>query len=61
MSNHDRLDAAGMINPDYEFSDEEKSVLEGLSEDEVDALISVQEKVNAAKSDGQDVAFGILH
>lgn len=61
MSNHNRLDAAGMINPDYEFSDEEKAVLEGLSEDEVDALISVQEKVNAAKSDGQDVAFGILH
>jgi len=61
MTNHEKLDAAGLINPDYEFSDEEKAVLESLSDDEVDALISVQQKVNDAKDDGQDIAFGILH
>ncbi|MBP6821647.1 MAG: hypothetical protein KA368_08890 [Acidobacteria bacterium] len=61
MTNHDKLDAAGLINPDYEFSDEEKAVLETLTEDEIDALISVQQKVDDAKSGGQDIAFGILH
>lgn len=61
MTNHEKLDAAGLINPDYDFSDEEKAVLESLSDDEVDALISVQKKVNDAKDSGQDVAFGILH
>lgn len=61
MTNHEKLDAAGLINPDYDFSDEDKAVLESLSDDEVDALISVQQKVNAAKDNGQDIAFGILH
>lgn len=61
MTNHNKLDAAGLINPDHDFSDEEKAVLETLTEDEVDALISVQQKVDDAKSAGQDVAFGILH
>lgn len=61
MTNHEKLDAAGMINPDFEFSDEDKKVLESLSDEEVEALISAQKKVNAAKDDGQDIAFGILH
>lgn len=61
MTNHEKLDAAGMINPDYDFSEEDKKVLESLSDDEVDALISTQQKINDAKDDGQDIAFGILH
>lgn len=61
MTNHEKLDAAGMINADHDFSEEDKQVLESLSDDEVDALISVQQKVNAAKDNGQDIAFGILH
>ena len=61
MTNHEKLDAAGLINPDHDFSDEDKKVLESLSDDEVDALISVQKKVNDAKDGGQDIAFGILH
>ncbi len=61
MTNHEKLDAAGMINPDHDFSDEDKKVLETLTPEEVDALISAQKKVNAAKDAGQDIAFGILH
>lgn len=61
MTNHEKLDAAGMLNPDFEFSEEDKKVLESLSDEEVEALISAQKKVNAAKDDGQDIAFGILH
>ena len=61
MTNHEKLDAAGMINPDHQFSEEDKKVLETLTPEEVDALISAQKKVNAAKDAGQDIAFGILH
>ncbi len=61
MTNHEKLDAAGMINPDHDFSEEDKKVLETLTPEEVDALISAQKKVNAAKDAGQDIAFGILH
>ena len=61
MTNHEKLDAAGMINPDHKFSEEDKKVLETLTPEEVDALISAQKKVNAAKDAGQDIAFGILH
>ncbi len=61
MTNHEKLDAAGMINPDHDFSDEDKKVLETLTPEEVEALISAQKKVNAAKDAGQDIAFGILH
>lgn len=61
MTNHEKLDAAGMINPDHDFSDEDKQVLETLTPEEVEALISAQKKVNTAKDAGQDIAFGILH
>ncbi len=61
MTNHEKLDAAGMINPNHDFSEEDKKVLETLTPEEVEALISAQKKVNAAKDAGQDIAFGILH
>ena len=45
MSNLERLERAGLIRSGYEFSQEDKRLLDGLSEEEVEALISVKRKV----------------
>jgi hypothetical protein len=45
MSNQDRLVQAGLIESGYEFSVEDQSILDSLSTEEVDSLISVKGKV----------------
>ncbi len=45
MSNLERLKRAGLIRSGYEFSKEDQRLLESLSEEEVEALISVKRKV----------------
>ena len=40
-----RLVDAGLIRAGHEFSDEDQKLLESLSEDEVEALISVKTKL----------------
>jgi hypothetical protein len=39
------LQEAGLIVKDHEFSKEDRSLLESLSEDEVEALISIKKKL----------------
>ena len=45
MSNMEQLERAGLIRSGHRFSEEDKRLIEGLSEDEVKALISVKRKV----------------
>lgn len=45
MSNLERLQQAGVVPDDYEFSESEKSTIESLSSQEVDSLISTKNKL----------------
>jgi hypothetical protein len=41
----ERLEHAGLIQAGHRFSEEDKRLLESLSEDEAEALISVKRKI----------------
>jgi hypothetical protein len=45
MLNWKLLEEAGLISKDHEFSKEDRRLLESLSEDEVEALISIKKKL----------------
>ena len=45
MTNLDRLEQAGLVEPNYQFDQDEKDAIESLSSAEVDALISSKEKL----------------
>jgi hypothetical protein len=44
-TNIERLQKAGIVTPDYVFSEPDLKVIEGLSRDEVDALITIGDKL----------------
>ena len=45
-TNLQRLQQAGIINPDYQFPDEDKAIIENLSSAEVDSLIAIGGKLS---------------
>ena len=45
MLNWKLLEEAGLISRDHEFSKEDRRLLESLSDDEVEALISIKKKL----------------
>ena len=45
QSNLQRLQQAEIINATYQFSEEDKAVIESLSSDEVDSLIAIADKL----------------
>jgi hypothetical protein len=44
-TNLQRLQEAGIINPDHQFSDPDKAIIENLSSAEVDSLIAIAAKL----------------
>ena len=64
MSNLDRLEKAGLIKPGSKFSKEDHRLLESLSHEEVEALISVKRKVGddflRRNTGGEDSPVGIV-
>jgi hypothetical protein len=68
MTNYQRLLDAGLISPTAQFSDSDKALIESLSSDEVDAMISihaktgdfVQQHAQAAGLAPQKCAIGIV-
>ena len=45
MTNRERLENAGIVDPNATWNQQQTDAIEGLSEEEVDALISVREKL----------------
>jgi hypothetical protein len=47
QSKFEKLKDAGVVNRYFEFNQKQKDIIEGLSDDEVAALISVKRKLDA--------------
>ena len=45
QSNYDRLQEAGLIVPDYKFSDQDLRAIESLSDEEVNAIVRLVKKL----------------
>lgn len=46
MTNRERLENAGIVDPDATWSQQQTNAIESLTAGEVDALISVKDKVD---------------
>jgi hypothetical protein len=44
-NNLDRLKQAGITNKEYVFSEDDQAIIDSLSEDEVDSLIALADKL----------------
>jgi len=47
MTNRERLENAGIVDPDATWSQQQTNAIESLTSGEVEALISVREKIDA--------------
>ena len=45
MSKLEKMRAAGLAHPTHEFTDDEKSAIESLTDQELETLISVKQKL----------------
>jgi hypothetical protein len=59
MSNLSRLQGAGIIAANANFSQSDQAVIDSLSDDEVSALISIKQKVPASFFDQHTQAAGV--
>jgi hypothetical protein len=58
-SNLDKLKDAGIVGDDHDLSDSEVSSVEGLSSDDVDALIRVHGSMSSPAEGGRARSLGI--
>jgi hypothetical protein len=62
MTNRERLEQAGLIDPNADLSPEQDNAIDSLTSEEVDALISTKSKLGPVFQ-GQrssDIRFGLL-
>lgn len=50
QSNFSRLEAAGLIDKSYKFSDEDRRAIESLSAEEVDTIIRLAQKLDPERT-----------
>jgi hypothetical protein len=61
MTNRERLEQGGLIDPDADYTSEQNDAVESLTSGEVDALISARDKLEPVFG-GQSIfpRFGLL-
>ena len=62
MTNCERLEQAGLMEPDADLSSEQRDAIESLTSGEVDSLISTKAKLGSVfhAQPSSDIKFGVL-
>ena len=60
ITNLEKFEAAGMVDPKHKFSPEEQAAIEGLSADEVKTLIAIRKRFNTKSAKTPHKTMGII-
>ena len=60
MTNRERLEQEGLIDPDADFTSEQRDAVESLTSEEVDALISAKYKLEPVFGQSIYPRFGLI-